>query len=325
MSASIFKKFCEGEMKGKLLYRNGVFDFKHNALPLFTANIMPNIRIDGGVKRRFRGYNHTSLFTTDKTKINESKHIYFVDRDFIENVKKDCLLDAFVDIIVDYGNKWCNGEEIPFPTNFKMATDEMMDVNDHIQDFVDSKLKITTGGKCDRIGKIQMVKLYNILYPKKNISVQQMISLLKPKLKWDKEIRCPKDGTKGCFYNVVENNEYSNNNIFDDNTVETQHNEIKILKSDLERYKKKYNDLKHKQIKKRTTTVEEFDESYDDYSDEQEQQRNFKNDSAYDFGNEVKLLDGNIYSTESDEDITENDLDLMFLVQETNKNKNKIV
>jgi len=204
MNATAFKKFVEGEMKGKLLYKNGTFEFNHNALPIFTANIMPNLKIDGGVKRRFRGYNHTSTFTTNKALVDESKHIYFTDRDFLDNIKKDGLLNTWVEILAEYGNKWINGEEIPFPINFQTATDEMMEVNDHIQDFVDSKIKLTTNGKEDRIGKNQMMTLFSQLYPKRNISIQQLISLLKPKINWDKEIRCPLTSIKGCFINCQE-------------------------------------------------------------------------------------------------------------------------
>ena len=67
MNKSTFKKFCEGEMKGKLLYKNGVHEFKHYGLPIFSSNIMPNINIDTGVKRRFRCYIHRSEFTIDKS------------------------------------------------------------------------------------------------------------------------------------------------------------------------------------------------------------------------------------------------------------------
>lgn len=202
MNATSFKKFVEGEMKGKLLYQDGTHDFKHNALPVFTANIMPNIKTDGGVVRRFRGYYHTSTFTSDKTKVDESKHIYFVDRDFLDKIRDDGLLDAWVDLLCEYGNKWYSGEEIPTPESFKQATEEMMEVNDHIKDFIDAKLKFTKTG--ERIGKNEMIKLYQNLYPKKNISVQQLISLLKPKVPWNKELRCPITSIKGCFYNVVE-------------------------------------------------------------------------------------------------------------------------
>jgi len=160
MNKSTFKKLCEGEMKGKLLYKNGTHDFKHFGLPVFTANVMANINIDSGVKRRFRCYNHTSEFTSDKTKVNENKNIYLLDLDIIENIVKEGLLNTWIDILAKYSNKWINGEEIPIPKSFQEATEEIIDANDNIQDFIDSKLKITDGGKKDRIGKNEMIELY---------------------------------------------------------------------------------------------------------------------------------------------------------------------
>lgn len=206
MNVSTFKKFVEGEMKGKLLYENGTHNFNHNALPIFTANFFPNIKIDGGVKRRFRGYYHTSTFVKNKNEVNEANHIYLIDRDFEANMKKDDLLEAFIDIMAEYANRWINGEEIPCPKSFQQATDEMMEVNDHIQDFIDAKLKFTDNEDVfSRIGKNDMLALYNQLYPKKNISIQQLISLLKAKkIKYCPDKRCPKTSIKGCFVGVVE-------------------------------------------------------------------------------------------------------------------------
>jgi phage/plasmid-associated DNA primase len=205
MNATTFKKFVEGEMKGKLLFKNGTYNFNHNALPLFTANIMPNIDIDEGVKRRFRGYNHKSVFTSNKNEVDERKNIYFKDRDLLEKFETEKLYDAWVDILSKYACKWVNGEEIPCPESFQSATSEMMNANDKIQDFIDAKLELTNSNdKKDRIGKNEIVRLYKELYPTKNITTQQMISLLKTKVKWDKEIRCPLTGIKGCFYGVKE-------------------------------------------------------------------------------------------------------------------------
>jgi phage/plasmid-associated DNA primase len=215
MNVTSFKKFVEGEMKGKLLYENGTHDFNHNALPVFTANLLPNIKMDGGVKRRFRGYNHMSTFTTDKSKVNESKNIYLVDRDLEDNMVNDKLLDSFVDIMAVYANKWINGEQAPFPKSFQEATDEMIDVNDHIQDFIDAKIKFTQS-EDDRIGKNEMLALYYKLYPNKNMSVQSLVSLLKAKcVKWEPDKRC--QGIKGVFIGVVEKSlcEEDNLNVLD--------------------------------------------------------------------------------------------------------------
>jgi hypothetical protein len=71
INKAIFKKLCEGRMKGKLLYKDCSHEFKYYGLPIFTSNTMPNINVDSGVKRRFRCYNHTSEFTIDKVKLDE--------------------------------------------------------------------------------------------------------------------------------------------------------------------------------------------------------------------------------------------------------------
>ena len=215
MNKSTFKKFCEGEMKGKLLYKNGSHDFKHFGLPIFTSNIMPNINVDSGVKRRFRCYIHTSEFTSDKSKVDEKKHIYLLNRDLIENIIEEDLLNTWIDILAQYANKWINGEEIPIPKSFKEATEEIIETNDNIQDFIDVKLTITTNGKADRIGKNEMIEIYKEMYPNRGMNHQILkSSLCERGIDWDKEIR-GEDGIKGCYYNVirkVENNNEDNNN-----------------------------------------------------------------------------------------------------------------
>jgi phage/plasmid-associated DNA primase len=219
MNKSTFKKFCEGEMKGKLLYKNGSHDFKHFGLPIFTSNIMPNINVDSGVKRRFRCYIHTSEFTSDKSKVDEKKHIYLLNRDLIENIIEEDLLNTWIDILAQYANKWINGEEIPIPKSFKEATEEIIETNDNIQDFIDVKLTITTNGigKADRIGKNEMIEIYKEMYPNRGMNHQILkSSLCERGIDWDKEIR-GKDGIKGCYYNVIRKNENINNNEDDNN------------------------------------------------------------------------------------------------------------
>lgn len=213
---SKFKGFCEGEMKGKLLWEQGTHNFNHNALPVFTANVMPNIDIDSGVKRRFRGYEHKSEFVTDKSKVDESKHIYLRDRDLLEKIKNGCLLDAWVDLLSVYANKWINGEEIPIPASFQEATSEMIDVNDKFQDFIDSKLEKTNEGSNDRIGKNDMMSLYKQMYPNRHLTPQQLLACLKEKgISYNKELRSKTDGVKGCFIGIKEKDAVEEDNPLD--------------------------------------------------------------------------------------------------------------
>lgn len=248
MNVTTFKTFCEGQMKGKLLYKNGVHNFNHNAVPIFSANLMPNIKIDGGVVRRFRGYNHTSTFTEDKNKVDEKKHIYFSDRDFVTDMN-DGLKNAWVKILCSYGHRWYKGEVIPCPISFQTAKAEMMDVNDNIQDFIDAKLKITTNGIDDRIGKNEMVTLYNQLYPKKHITPQQLISLLKVKnVEYKNDLRCRNTSIKGCFINITKSNGVSSSNVDDVEELEDVEEDNKMVDLQEENDKLKEEILALKQL-----------------------------------------------------------------------------
>lgn len=262
MNKSTFKEFCEGKMKGKLLWENGEHPFNHNALPIFTANTMPNITMDTGVKRRIRGYYHTSKFTEDPKDVDEKNGIFLKDRDFLENIKKEGLLNAWIDILSEYANKYCKFESVEIPESFAKATEEMIEVNDHIQDFIDAKLEITNKGKENRIGKNEMLKLYKELYPNRYLTPQQIISVLKEKgIHYDKSVRNPIDGIRGCFIGV----EYRTEAILDEGETKKPDpldNGIKPIESeDTKAYKEmcakykeleeKYNKLLEKQEKKK--------------------------------------------------------------------------
>ena len=210
MDTSIFKKFCEGFIRGVLLYKNGTHDFIHHGLPIFTANEMPNISIDTGVKRRFRAYNHTSLFTEDKTKINEEKNVYLKNEFLLDNIIDANMLNTWIEILVQYAKRWLGGEVIPITENFNLATNEIIEVNDDVKDFVDAKLSIEDIGaekvqrRRNRIAKNEMLELYKEMYPKKYMTIQLLIPKLRTfKIDYESTIR-GKDGVKGCFIGVVE-------------------------------------------------------------------------------------------------------------------------
>ena len=202
MEKSTFKSFCEGQMKGTLLFRDKEHDFGHNGLPIFTANEMPNIDVDDGVKRRIRGYEHLSKFTDDANAVDETKNVYLKDIDFIENIKNsDALKNAWVDILCLYGHKWFKGEKIPDPITFKNTTKEMIDVNDHFKDFIDAQIKFTDGGDSDRIGKNTMLSKYKEMFKNQFPTLQKLIGGLKEKgIVYDGDKRC--DNMKGSFIGV---------------------------------------------------------------------------------------------------------------------------
>ena len=204
MDSSLFKKFCEGQIKGELLYRNGTHTFQHHGLPIFTANEMPNIDIDTGVKRRFRAYNHTSLFTDDVKLIDENKNIYLKNDFLLDTIINSDMLNTWIQILVSYASRWLNGEIIPITDNFTKSTEAIIEVNDEMRDFVDSTLRIvkSDNDRKYRIGKNEMLELYKTLYPKSHISTQQLIPKLKSlKIEYDCSIR-DSNSIRGCFIGV---------------------------------------------------------------------------------------------------------------------------
>ena len=153
----------------------------------------------------------------------------------------------------------------------------MIQENDKFQDFIDAKLEITKNGKSDRIGKQAMVSLYKELYPGKNITTQQMISLLRPKIDWDKEIRCRETGIKGCFYNV----RYRVDIRQDDDKEETKviNNNDDNLKKKNEELEKQIRDLKKKlkEYETKPTKVNDTNEDIDYDLDYEQECKDFEN------------------------------------------------
>ncbi len=87
-----------------------------------------------------------------------------------------------------------------FNENFNESKDIIIDSNDFIQDFIDSKIIITNEPK-DRIGKNQIHDAFKIMYPTKHLSTLQLITALKEKkLKYEAKHRC--DKIQGCFVGV---------------------------------------------------------------------------------------------------------------------------
>lgn len=227
MNVSSFKQFCEGHMKGKLLYKNGVHTFNHNGLPVFTSNTMPNIKMDSGVERRICALEHKSKFTSNKKEVDESKGIYFKDRDLIDNIVKEGLLDAWIDILVLYGHKWLNGEQPDLPASFQQMKEHIVDVNDIYQDLLDSKFVISGLSK-DRVGKYRMEEIFKEMYAKRSTTQQIMRDKLREKkIEYNKDLRGP-DGVRGVYVGLREKLDRDN----DDGNKPNEYGFAELLKED---------------------------------------------------------------------------------------------
>ncbi|NDC31290.1 MAG: hypothetical protein EBZ58_10220 [Bacteroidetes bacterium] len=201
IDASLFKKFCDGQLTTTQLYKDGSFTVPHYSKAIITANTMPNIKIDTGISRRFKGFTHQSNFTNKQEDIDEASHIYKVDVDLLEKLIKANLLDAWFDILATACNGWLQGKKTQYTANFEETRDAVLMSNDWIQDFIDSNLKITNN-ESDRIGKTTMYDALKSQNPNKHISLIQLISSLKDKkIRYNAKYRC--DKMQGCFVGVL--------------------------------------------------------------------------------------------------------------------------
>lgn len=204
VDTSFFKKFCEGAMQTTSLYKDGINDVRHNSVAVITANELPNMHQDTGVKSRIKALKHSSYFTEIKADIDESKHIYHRDNQLTRKISIDKgVLDAIVHIVIDYANKYLNNEYnlSEWPEDFDKAKDEIVMTNDTFQDFIDGHLVITGNDK-DRISKDGMLELFREIYPKKHMSPTVLLSALKDKdLLYSSQYRY-KNGIRGVYYGV---------------------------------------------------------------------------------------------------------------------------
>ena len=206
MDDSLFKSFCDGAIQTTKLYTDGQQTFQHYSKAIITANTMPNIKVDTGTARRFKGYTHQSKFTDDEKLVDEKKHIYLKDKKLKENIKAENLLDAWVDILAKYCNKWLNGEKIKYTGNFEETKDVVMNSNDIFKDFIDGNL-IITNNPDDRIGKNKMGVAFKNVFPSKHLTILQIITSLKEKgIQYNSKFRS--ENIQGCFVGVKIKGDY---------------------------------------------------------------------------------------------------------------------
>jgi hypothetical protein len=199
--SAFIKSWADGECNAEKLYQEGSHDFRHFSLTIFTANNMPNIQVSEGVQRRMRAYEHKSKFTENENEVDEINNIYLADKDFksiFEHSDKD--KNAFVEILVEYAYKWLQTKKLELPEEFSECTNTILDMNDHIQDFIDGKLTITKNDE-NRIGKQQMLKLFTTACPNRHLTELQLISELKNRgVIYDRKKRF--NNVQGCFIGV---------------------------------------------------------------------------------------------------------------------------
>jgi hypothetical protein len=203
---TIFKNFCDGKITTTSLYKDGQNTIMHRAKAFNVMNLFPKLLLDGGAKRRIDAITGKSFFVDAETDVNEKKNIYLKDKELITRyTANDDILNAIVAIICEYSQMLANGEKIDTQSNENMnnTRNDILNSNDNMTDFIDSKLIITNCGD-DHIAKGDMQKMYKTFNDKSLITLNQIISSLKQSSKsiaYNTNIR-NEDGTRGAFIGV---------------------------------------------------------------------------------------------------------------------------
>jgi|LakMenE01Jun11ns_1017448.scaffolds.fasta_scaffold9920123_1 hypothetical protein len=225
----LLKTFCDGSLQTTKLFKENSHTVRHNSKAFFTMNSLMNIGLDSGIERRIKAYEPTLKFVDRKEDVNENERVYLKDKDLLLKLaNKPNLLNAFVVILAEHCNLWLNKEPIKYSKKFIEAKNTILNVNDQIQDFIDSKLVITKNEN-DRIGKMDMLRLFKEMYDNKKMDELQLRNALKQKnIKYSDDKRV--NNIKGCFLGVQEKLELQNE-LDELNSIENEKNEeIEALK-----------------------------------------------------------------------------------------------
>lgn len=161
MCTESFKLLCDGKMMAHRLYQNDEHKVEHHALPIITCNTIPNMNIDTGSYRCIESYYPISKFEPDELKVDESKHIYKVNDNLLQDWDTPEFLNAWTDIMAEYASRFINKERMTAPES--LAKQDMVQMNDRIQDFIDARLKLVDIKNHDsehKIGKFEMLEMY---------------------------------------------------------------------------------------------------------------------------------------------------------------------
>ncbi len=201
------KAWADGECNSERLYEEGSHDFKHYSLTIFTSNTMPRLKLDGGVARRIRALRHNSKFTPNIKDVDEKNNVYYANDDFKNNFENSIEMKlAFFNLIADYAHKWLSkSKKIILPEDFTETTNDILESNDTIGDFIDGYIDITHN-RNDKLGKNKMLELITKAYPTKRFEVTQLVGQLKRKgLTYERQTRYK--GIQGSFIGVRYKNE----------------------------------------------------------------------------------------------------------------------
>jgi phage/plasmid-associated DNA primase len=117
------------------------------------SNHTLNMNADGGVSNRYRQIQHNSHFSLDYE--DDPKKLQFkMNSDLADEFRYKYYMDI-INILIDYSNKYCKNGLEEMPNEFKIATQETLEVNNKFQEWFDDNCEI---GENYKTSKKQMVE-----------------------------------------------------------------------------------------------------------------------------------------------------------------------
>jgi hypothetical protein len=199
MNEILFKEFVEGKIKTTILFRDGLNEILYKALAIITSNNFPNIKIDGGIKRRIKAYTFGSKFVEEEEKhlVNEEKNIYLKDHNLYQLIENDDILkNAFFSYIKDYSIDYLKGIKYNYTQNFNDTYESIINVNDKTGNFFKSFLIKTTEDK-DRLSANEIKDKFNEVY-KQHLSDKNILNDMKNN-GYTFDYKKRHKGSQGCF------------------------------------------------------------------------------------------------------------------------------
>jgi hypothetical protein len=213
-------------------------------------NDIPNYVDCSGMHRRINAISHSSRFIEESDgPENIAKRIFHKNKSLTDNIKENPkMLNAIVDIVVEYAYKWFHGETLKITDNMKNAIDTFKTSNDKMSDFLDVSV-IRTDNDNDKIGKEHMLKKFKEMYPQKLLTINQMITSLRDKgIHYNANMRV--NDVRGAFTNVKFKSLHDDSIDDDyDEGVDKTDVSVKIgLDEQIEHYKKLIADLEQQRL-----------------------------------------------------------------------------
>lgn len=199
ITADILKKMSGNDKIKTRFLRENFFEFIPGYSLFFVSNFEPIIDgSDGGIQRRLRFIPFNVTFSDNPKGSNEKK----INRELKQLFKEEKYYCAFFDVLKDYYHTYINNKKVIYvPDEVKFKSNEYLDENDPVKQFVESCLQITDDDD-DKIYSSRMMELFRTY--NNNQTRGYTPDKLKKRLIDDFNLRCKRTSAGVTYVGVCE-------------------------------------------------------------------------------------------------------------------------